>query len=235
VWKKADDPFVKFPLVQHPPLPSRSVVVVQQPVQTIMGSLTWHGPSVKGKELPHTYAADLFSFATGYPGSKTQQHLVDSGACVAAQFGWYTQTNVGPISFNFEAAPDKADACIQAILAELPKMKDAAYVSDEEIKNGLFQAEMNDMLAREKPTELAHTLSFWWTTAGLDYYVNYIPNLKKATRADIAKYLDTYVLGRPYVLAVMVSPEMASKGLDQAHFEKLIGAPVTSAKGGVKK
>jgi zinc protease len=130
---------------------------------------------------------------------------------------------VGPISVQFEAQPDKADQCITAIIAELPKMKDAAYLSDDEIKNAVFHAEMDDMHAREKPSELAHTLSFWWTSAGLDYYTGYVPNLKKATRADIAKYLDRYMIGKPFVLAVMASPEMAKAGLDQTHFEKLVG------------
>jgi zinc protease len=229
-WKKADDPFVKFPLVQHPPLPATSVVLVQQPVQTIVGALTWQGPSVKGKEIPFTYAADLFTFAEGYPASKMQQDLVDSGACVNAGIGWYTQQNVGPIAVNFEAAPDKADTCIKAIVAELPKMREAGYVTDDEIKNALLNAEIQDMQGREAPTELTHTLSFWWTTAGLDYYVNYIPNLRKVTRADFANYFDTYVEKKPYVLSVMVSPEMAKGGLDQKHFETLVGVKSGGAK-----
>jgi hypothetical protein len=34
--------------------------------------------------------------------------------------------------------------------------------------------------------------------------------------------MDRYVLGKHFVLAVMVSPEMARGGLDQAHFEGVI-------------
>ena len=222
-WKRAEDPFVKFPLVQHPALPGTSVVLVQQPVQTLTGMMIWHGPSVKGDEIPMTYASDLLSFAEGEPSSKMQQTLVDSGACVAASMGWQTQSNVGPITIYFEAVPDKADGCIKAILAELPKMKDASYISDDEIKNATFSAEMNDMRSREKPSELTHLLSFWWTTSGLDYYVGYVPNLKKVTRPQIAAYLDKYMIGKPYVLAVLVSPEMAKSGLDQKHFEGLVG------------
>jgi zinc protease len=95
-WKRHEDPYVKFPLVQHPPLPSSSVVLVEQPVQTVTGSFNWHGPSVKGSEIPATYAADLLSYSQGEPSSKMQQALVDSGACVSIGIGWLTQVNVGP-------------------------------------------------------------------------------------------------------------------------------------------
>jgi zinc protease len=94
-WKRVDDPFKKFPLVKHPPLPQTSVVLVQQPVQTVAGFLTWHGPSVRGDELPATYAADLLAFAVGEPSSKFQQATVQSGACLGANFSWQTQVNVG--------------------------------------------------------------------------------------------------------------------------------------------
>ncbi|HEY4222898.1 MAG TPA: pitrilysin family protein [Myxococcota bacterium] len=222
-WKKADDPFVKFPLVEHPALKASSVVVVQQPVQIVVGAILWMGPSVKGKEIPMTYAADLLTFSEGPPSSKFNQHLVDSGACVGVGMGWQTAVNVGPIAAQFEATPDKVDACIKGLLAEMPKIKDASYISDDELKSGTFNAEMQDMQARELPSELSHTLSFWWATAGLDYYVNYVPNLKKATRADINTYLDTYVINKPFVLAVMVSPEMAKAGLDEKHFNAVVG------------
>jgi zinc protease len=243
-WERAEDPLVKFPPVQHPPLPSSSVVLVQQPVQTVNGSFNWHGPSVKGAEIPATYAADLFSYSQAEPSSKMQQALVDSGACVSVGLSWLTQANVGPITLSFEAAPDKVDRCVLAILAELPKLKEAGYVSDEELANAAFRAEIDAMLAREKPSQLTHTLTFWWSSAGLDYYLGYVDNLKKVTRSQIASYFDTYVLGKPFVFSVMVSPNLAKAGLNQAHFEKLVGAkpwsaqnasvPAGTSKGGVR-
>ena len=49
-------------------------------------------------------------------------------------------------------------------------------------------------------------------------------NLRKVTRADIARYLDTYVLGKPFVFGAMVSPQMEKDmHLDQAHFDALVG------------
>ncbi|MEO8160899.1 MAG: pitrilysin family protein [Arenimonas sp.] len=224
-WPRAADPFVEFPLITHPPVPYTSVVLVQQPVQAPFVTFTWHGPSTVGANVELTYAADLLSFVLQKPSSKYQQALVDSGACVsAAAPSWYTQSNTGPISIQAQAAPDKLDGCVKAILAELPKLREPGYLSDAELRDAAFQAEVAQALDRERPSQLAHTLTFWWTSAGLPYYQGYVANLRKVTRADITRYLDTYVLGKPFVFGAMVSPQMASEQhLDQAHFEALVG------------
>src|SRR5262249_16948117 len=93
----------------------------------------------------------------------------------------------------------------------------------EEIKNAAHTLDVQITKQREKLTSYAHTLTFWWTSAGLDYYLHYVENLEKVKEPDIAKYLDRYVIGRPFVFGSMVSPEMTKGGLDKAHFEKLAG------------
>lgn len=222
-WQKAADPFVAFPLVKHPPLPKSEVLVVEQPVQSYSGTIDWHGPSTVGSDLASTYAADFLSYAIAEPSSKFQKHLVESGACVSANVNWTTQMNTGPISLFFEAAPDRIDACVKAIFAEIPRLKEPDYLTDAELANAAFTAEVQSVKDREKPSELAHTLSFWWTSAGLDYYLHYVENMKKVDRAAIARYLDTYVLGRPFVFGSLLSPAMKKQGFDNAHFAKLAG------------
>ncbi|MBS2024841.1 MAG: insulinase family protein [Deltaproteobacteria bacterium] len=224
-WARGEDPFVKFPLVKHPPLPYTSVVLVEQPVQAPAVSLNWHGPSVVPQELESTYAADLISFVMAEPSSKWQRDLVDSGACAgAAPPNWFTQQNVGPINVTLQAAPEKLDGCIQAALAELPKLKDPAYLTDAELANAAFHAEVDQTLQRERSSALSGNLTFWWTVSSLDYYLGYVDALKKTSRAQIAHYVDTYILGKPMVLGALVSPEMVKeKHLDLAHFEALVG------------
>jgi zinc protease len=136
---------------------------------------------------------------------------------------WSTQRNVGPVTVGFQAAPDKVDACVAAVLAELPKIKDPAYLSDDEMANAAHTIEVDMVREREKSSSYAHTISFWWASAGLDYYRGYVDHVKKATRGDIARYLDGYVLNKPFVFGAMLSPEMVKKGLDQAHFAGLAG------------
>jgi len=221
-WARGADPFVKFPLVTHPPIQKTEAVVVQQPVRVIDGQMVWHGPSTVGPSVPDTYAADAFSAAIALPSSRFQKALVDSGACISAGLSWYTQMNTGPITASFEATPEKIDTCIKAIRAELAKMT-ADYVTQDDLTRGAHELEVQVVQERERPSELAHTLTFWWTSAGLDYYLHYVDNLYKVTPADVARYVATYITGKPFVMGVMVSPEMAKKnGLDSAHFQKLV-------------
>jgi zinc protease len=230
-WKPGPDPFKAFPPVQHPPIRRTEVVLVEQPVQTIGGVAVWHGPSVVGPSVPMTYPADLVGFALRESSSPFQKALVDSGACVHAGFDWSTEMTVGPISLRFEAEPEKVDACVQAAMAELPKMAHLEYFSEQDMANAARSAEVEQVLSREKPSEYAHNISFWWATAGLSYYQDYVENLKRVTRADIAKFFETYVLGKPFVLGVMLSPEMKKeRHLDPGHFEKLLGLETRSAR-----
>lgn len=233
-WKKAPDPFVKFPLVKHPPIPQSEVVMVVQPVKSFTGELVWHGPSTVPSELDMTYAADLLGVALNEPSSKFQKALVESGACLDASFTWYTQRNTGPITLAFSATEENIEACVKAAVAELPKIKEASYLSDEELKNAARTLEVDQIKERERPSAFAHTLTFFWATASLDYYRGYVDNVKKVTRADIARYLDTYVLGKSFVFGAMLSEGAVQKGFDQARFEKLSGAPPAKKKPAAK-
>ena len=234
-WARGADPFVKNPLVKHPPIKKSEVVVVEQPVQTFSGELEWQGPSTTvGSGVELTYAADLLGTALSEPSSRFQKALVDSGACVHAHLAWSTQRNVGPVSVSFEAAPTKVDACVAAVFAELPRIKEAGYLSDEDLANAGHTIAIDLARERERPSSYAHSITYWWTSAGLDYYRGYLDHVKGVTRAEIARFLDGYVLGKPFVFGAMVSPEMVAKGLDRAHLESLAGLPHALAKPAVK-
>lgn len=221
-WAKGEDPFVKYPLVKHPPIKKTEAVVVERPVQVIVGSMTWHGPSVVENELAMTYAADAFTAALAEPSSKWTKATQQSGACVFAQISWQSQQNVGPISVSFQATTGKVDACVTAILGELSKMESPDYASQDEMHRGSHMLEVQQVHEREKPSELAHQLTFWWCVASIDYYLTYADKLFKATPVDAAKFVTTYIKDKPFVLAVMVSPAMKKAGLDQKHFESLL-------------
>lgn len=229
-WERAEDPFQKHPLVVHPPIPRTEVVVVEQPVRTVSMSMIWHGPSTVGPGVDLTYAADLLGTAVGQPSSKFQRNLVDSGACVRAGFSWFTQRNVGPVTLALESAPEKATTCLAAARLELPRMAEPDYLSAEERANAVLSLEMDLATGRERPSQYAHTLTFWWTSAGLDYYRTYIENVRKVQPGDVARYLDTFVLGKPFVFGVMASPaNLKDNGLDHARFETLLSSAVPSS------
>ncbi len=225
-WKRAEDPFKKHPLVTHPPLKKSEVVVVEQPVKSFTGILVWHGPSTVEKELDMTYAADALGTAESEPSSRFQKALVESGACVSASLGWYTQKNVGPINLQFTAAPGNVDRCVKAVFAEVKKLSEPGYVTQEELAAAAHTLEVERIEERERPSSLAHQITFWWASASIDYYLGYVDHLKKVTPADTSKFVSTYMTGKPFVFGALESPEMQKAGATAEHLAELSGASV---------
>ena len=220
-WPRREkDPFVEFPLVEHPPLPKSEGIVITQPVQNVIINLGWHGPSI-GKDDASTYAADVFSFILSQPNSRFQRALADSGLTTGVGIGYYTQRNVGPISIIAQTTPEKARATIKAIYNEVAHFNDKDYFTDEQLESAKALLEADDLYSREKLSDYAHTLSFWWASTGLDYFRGYLGRLRATSRADISRYVTTYIQGKPHVGLALLSAEAQEKINIQA--EELTG------------
>ena len=203
-WARGEDPFVKDPIPRHPALAKDDAVIVNQAVNAATIQISWHGPSTD-LDAPATYAADVFSFILRQPDSKFSRALVDSGLTTGAGLGYLTQKNVGPIQFTAQAAPEKLKESLKAINEELARFDAADYYSDEELVNAKTLLDVDEIYDREKPSQYAHTLSFWWASSGLDYFAGYGENLNKMTREDITRYVRKYIKNKPRIVAVMIS------------------------------
>ncbi len=206
-WQRAPDPFKQFPMVQHPPLTKSEGVIVEQPVSNIIMQIGWHGPSI-GVDDKSTYAADVFSFIVEQPNSRLQRVMVDSNLSVNASVHYYTQRNVGPIRMTLVTSPDKAKQALKTLYAEIDKFTDPTYFTDEELENAKTLLEAEDLYRREKLSEYSHTLSFWWSSTGVDYYRGYQKNLRAITRADIVRYIKMYIQNKPHIGVALISTEL---------------------------
>jgi zinc protease len=177
-----------------------------KPTQAVAIEITWQGPSAL-VQTDDTYAADVFSFVIQQQDSRFQRALVDSGLATAVNFGYFTQRYVGPISFIAQTTPDKTRAVLAAMYKELARFDDPDYYTDVQLANAKTLLTANDLYDREKPSEYAHVVGFWWAVTGPDYMNSYQANLRKVTRADISRYLHRYVLGKPHATVVLMSPE----------------------------
>jgi len=214
--RRAVDPFKEFPLVEHPPLTKSEGVISVQPIENVFIELGWHGPSI-GKDDKSTYAADVFSYIVGQPDSKLQRDLVDTGLVSAVGVNYYTQRNVGPISVVLVTTPDKAKAAVKAAYDEINQWSSPTYFSDEELEASKATLQARDLFDREETSEYTHTLGFWRSSAGIEYYRGYQNNLNAMTRADINHYITTYIIGKPHVgLALMSSDAKAASKLTEA-------------------
>jgi len=220
-WARREkDPFVEFPLVEHPPLPKSEGSVIVKPVQNVIINIGWQGPSI-GKDNPATYAADVFSFILTQPNSRFQRNLVDTGLVTGVGIGYYTQRNVGPISIIAQTTPEKAQVAIKAIYQEVAHFNDKDYFTDDQLESAKALLEADDLYSRESLGDYSHTLSFWWASTGLGYFRGYLGRLRATSRADISRYVTTYIQVKPHVGLALLSAEAQAKIKLQP--EELIG------------
>ncbi len=231
-WPRGEDPFVKDPIPRHPPLTKDETVIVNQPVNATTIQISYQGPSTD-LDAPATYAADVFSFILRQPDSKFSRALIDSGIITAIiQLGYLTQRNVGPITITVQAEPDKFRAALKALNEEIAKFDSPDYFTDQELEYAKTLLDVNEIYDREKPSNYAHTVSFWWASSGLDYYATYVDNLRKVTREDIQRYVRKYIKNKPRVVAVMLS-EQDQKRVGLAEKDLLARAdPIGQTAGG---
>ncbi|NOT48804.1 MAG: insulinase family protein, partial [Acidobacteria bacterium] len=225
-WQRRPvDPFKDFPLVEHPPLPKSEGVIIERPADTmadngggqnVFVSVGWQGPSI-GKDDAATYAADVFSYIITQPDSRFQRNLVDAGLAASVGFGYYTQRNVGPIQLVLTTNPASSKAAIAAAYKEVMAFTQPAYFSDEELESAKTILETRDLFEREELTSYVHTLGFWWSSTGIDYFRTYHAKLRAVTRADINRYVKTYIQGKNHVAIALVTAEgKKESGLTEA-------------------
>ena len=223
--RRQEDPFKEFPLVEHPPLPKSEAVIIERPADTLTSDaggqnvfieIGWHGPSI-GKDDAATYAADVFSYIITQPDSRFQRNLVDSGLAASVNFGYYTQRNVGPIQLVMVTSPEKTKAALAAAYKEIAAFTQPDYFTNEQLEAAKTILENNDLFEREKASEYAHTLGFWWSSTGIDYFRGYHAKLRAVSRADIDRYIKTYIHGKNRVAVALMSAEAKKQaGLAEA-------------------
>jgi zinc protease len=218
-WPRGEDPFVKEPVPRHPALTKDEAIIVNQPVNAATIQISFQGPSTD-LDAPATYAADVFSSILRQPDSRFSRALVDSGLMTGASLGYLTQKNVGPIQFLAQTTPEKFKDALKAVNAELAKFDSPDYFTDQELEYAKTLVDVNEIYEREKSSQYAHTVSFWWASSGLDYYATYVDNIRKVTREDITRYVRKYIKNKPRIVSALISVD-DQKGISLTENELL--------------
>ena len=205
-WPRAADPFKTDTIPPVPPLTRNVGVVVEQPVNSVLLMLQWHGPGAHS-DIPATYAADVFSDVLNQPGSRFQRKLVDSGLWQSLDVNYYTLNQVGPITISGEVAPGKLREAIAALDRELIEVVKPGYITTEAVDGVKRTRIVGTMESLERSSGFAHQLGFWWAVTGLDYFFGYVDTMAKQTPEDLRKYAARYIVGKPRVTGVLISPE----------------------------
>jgi zinc protease len=224
-WKRAPDPFVVDPIPAVPPLDGNSGVIVEQPVGTVLVMLRWHGPSARG-DVDATYAADVFSDVLNQDGSRFKKKLVDGGFFQSIQVHYYTLNHTGPITILGETTPEQLRPALAALEAELERVDDPGYYTAAELESVTRRRIADTMFQLERSSGFAHQVAFWWSVTGLDYFLGYVDAMARQTSAELQAYARKYIVGKPHVTGVLLSPQARRKlGLTEEELAGRRAAP----------
>ena len=209
-WKRGPDPFATDPIPPVPPLTRSQGVITEQPVGSVVVMLKWQGPSAV-KDAAATYAADVFSDVLNQQGSRFQKRLVDSGLFQSIGVNYYTLNNVGPITIVGETTPERLREALAALDEEITKVVEPNYFSTAELEFTKQHRIVDAMFQLERASGFAHQLGFWWAVTGLEYFYGYTDMMAKQTPEDLRRYARSYIIGKPRVVGVLLSPEMRQR------------------------
>ncbi|MBN1519376.1 MAG: insulinase family protein [Spirochaetales bacterium] len=223
-WKRAADPW-KVPAPAHPTPGLKAPAYLVYPDESLPKGIGYVELRMRGPDVladpKATYAADVWGFLLQNPDGRFKKTVYDQ---VPALYDkdytsayYYTQRDGGQIFFSTYIMVDAANAP----LAQRAKDQFRGVVRDGEVKAmvsdaGYFSAqefsvvkqklEDEQILSLETPEKFIETLSFWWSVASTDYFFGYVTNMKKVERADIAAFLNRYVLKNVDIVALRVNP-----------------------------
>ncbi|SDS27354.1 Predicted Zn-dependent peptidase [Mucilaginibacter mallensis] len=211
------DPILKYPIPPFKPLVKSDFFVKESTIaKTPYMMFEWQGPSY-ATDSASTIAADVFSTIVSLNSSKLQQALVDKGLATNVSVSYETCKYTGPVQIFVVPNPNKLKECYAELTNQISMFDNPDYYTDDQLKDAKGILLRNDIRAKEKPSSLASQLSFMWCSTSLNYYTDNTDDYQKVTRADIKRYLETYLINKPLVGGMIISPDL-NKTVNAASF-----------------
>jgi zinc protease len=132
---------------------------------------------------------------------------VDSGLWQSLIVNYYTLNNVGPITISGEVAPDKLRAALAALQSELAEVAKPGYITNSAVEGVKRTRIVGSMESLERASGFSHQLGFWWAVTGLNYFLGYVDTMARQTPDDLREYASKYIVGKPRVTGIVLSPE----------------------------
>lgn len=140
--------------------------------------------------------------------SKLQKDLVESGLAYQVNVGYQTCKYTGPINIILVPNPEKVNEAWKVLWENVAMWADPNYYTDEQLETAKNLLAIQDAYGKESTSEFTHLVTYWWCSASIDYYTNYVANLQKVTKEDIANYVKKYIIDQPHVNGLLLSPAM---------------------------
>jgi zinc protease len=219
-WESSGfDPHKKYPVPEFSPISKTEYLIQQSSIaQTPYTMYMWHGPDTRNDSIS-ALAADVFSTILGLNSSKWQQALVDKGLASYAGLSYQTLKHTGPVSIFAIPNPGKLKEFSAEVINQVNHLADEDYFTNEQLETAKDILHRNQIRNTEKPSSLASNLTYWWCSASLDFFTDYVPAMMNITRQDIQNYLRKYVINQPYIAGMIINEEM-NKQLKPAEYFK---------------
>jgi zinc protease len=208
-WEKSSfDPHAKYPIPPFEPVKKNVAFVKESSIaQTPYMNFSWQGPSY-AKDSAATLAADVFNRITALNSSKFRQSLIDKRLAFSASVSYGTTHYTGEISMFVVPNPEKLKECYDEINNQIAMWSSPDYFTDEQLVDAKAALVRAQSRAKEKPSSLNSQLSYAWCSTSFAYDTDTEENYKKITRADIKRYIDTYIKGKPMIAGIILKPEV---------------------------
>ena len=203
-WKPLDPP--PFPALKE----SHSYVMTRDHADNAMVSLAYVGPKARSQPVD-SFAADVLSQLVAHKGGRFYRKFVDSGLTYQAGISYYTQSQAGEIQYAAVTDPTKAQKVAKMLEAEISEWAKPGYFTKEQLEDVRRNLSIQHKREVNQPSEYAKNMAFWWAVTGLDYYDHYQDNLKKVGLGEVQAFVRNWLLKKPHLTAVLMSPESAQK------------------------
>jgi zinc protease len=94
---------------------------------------------------------------------------------------------------------------------EIEKFNDPAYLTTDLLNIAKKRRAVNTEFGLERGSGLAHSLGFWWSVTGLDYFRGYVDDMRTVTIDELNAYIARYIVGKPYVVTAIVPRSYAAQ------------------------
>jgi zinc protease len=219
-WESSgSDPILKYPIPEFKPIAATQYFVMESTIATTPNEyFFWQGPDTR-TDSAGTLAANVFFTILSKNSSKWQQALVNNGLAASAGARYRLSRYVGPVTVSLLPNPGKIKACNDEALNQIKQWGNDDYFTDEQLKDAKAAIRRNAIRQREKPSDQTSILTYYWTSASLDYMTDFEKNCDKVTRDDIKKFVQQYITGKAYVAGMVINPEMNKKTSASENFK----------------
>lgn len=209
-WKNPKDwkPVVRPPF---PPFPKTlDFVMTREHVQNATVQIVYEGPKARSQQ-EDSFAADVLNQLLEHRSGKFYKKFEDSGMTFGAGLSYYTQSQVGQVDLYAETLPENAVKVKGLLLAEPKEWLKTDYFTTEQLDDVRRNLLINHKREVNQPSEYIKSLAFWWAVTGMDYYDGYLDNLKKTGFEQVRSFVKKYIVDRPHLAGILLSPTDAKK------------------------